>query len=246
MGSWGTALYSDDLASDLRGEFRDLVAGGLLPDSALDKLTTDYAASLLDPDEAPVFWLAVAYTAWQLGRLVPRATSEALRVIAAGDDLRRWDEPKSRQKRLAVLQRVETDLRSPAPPAKRLQAPFVAANDWTTGEVVAFRLSSGLWTLFRVIGHHVDKGGRHAVCEPLDWLGPSPPDSATIVILPLRPAVEPWNTSQFLLGEPRRKHDVARFMRTGVHCDPAQQPGRFMVLVFPHVDQQLKAIFALS
>jgi hypothetical protein len=62
----------------------------------------------------------------------------------------------------------------------RFTVPFVAKNDWTTGEVVAFRLSSGLWTLFRVIGHHVDKGGRQAVCEPLDWLGPNPPNSPTI------------------------------------------------------------------
>jgi hypothetical protein len=246
MGSWGTALYSDDLASDLRREFRDLVAGGLPPDSALDKLTTDYAASLIDPDEAPVFWLAVAYTAWRLGRPVPRATSEALRVITSGDDLRRWDDAKARQKRLAVLEHVATDLRSAAPPAKRLTVPFVAKNDWTTGEVVAFRLSSGLWTLFRVIGHHVDKGGRQAVCEPLDWLGPNPPNSPTIGNRPLRAAIEPWDVSQFLLGEPRRKQDVARFARTGVHSVPTQRPGRFMVLVFPHVDRQLRELFDLS
>jgi hypothetical protein len=246
MGTWGTGLYSDDLAADLRGEFRDLVAGGLTPDAAVTKLTTEYAESLTDPDEAPVFWLTIAHTAWRIGRPVPRATSEALRVIAAGDDLRRWDHAKLRQKRMVVLESIAADLRSPAPPAKSLRVRFVAKNDWKIGEVVAFRLSSQSWTLFRIIGHYVDTGGRQAVCETLDWVGPSLPDAATITNLPIRSATEPRHASQFLLGEPRRKQDVARFVRTGVHCAPAQQLGGFVVLAFPHVDRQLNEIFALA
>lgn len=43
MGAWGTAIYSDDLAADLRDELRDLVAEGMSSAAAVDKLVTEYA-----------------------------------------------------------------------------------------------------------------------------------------------------------------------------------------------------------
>jgi hypothetical protein len=36
MGTWGTALYSDDLAADLRNDFIDHIGNGLSADEALD------------------------------------------------------------------------------------------------------------------------------------------------------------------------------------------------------------------
>jgi len=50
----GPALYTDDLAADLRGELRDLIGNGLTGDAALRKLESEYASSLRDPDEEPV------------------------------------------------------------------------------------------------------------------------------------------------------------------------------------------------
>src|SRR5262249_47710628 len=68
VGTWGTALYSDDLASDLRNDFRGLIGQGLSSNEALDRLSSEYSSLLADADSAPVFWLAVADTAWRLGR----------------------------------------------------------------------------------------------------------------------------------------------------------------------------------
>ncbi len=114
MGTWGTALNSDDLAVDLRGDFRDLMPEGLLAEAALERLMTDYASSLPDPDEGPVFLLAIADTAWKLGRPVSRATTEALRVIEAASDLLRWRDPRDMDKRRAVLERLAEALWSSA------------------------------------------------------------------------------------------------------------------------------------
>jgi len=246
MGNWGTALYSDDLAADLRGDFRDLIGQGMLPDAAFDRLVSEYESSLQDTEEAPVFWLAVAHAAWRLGRPIARATAEALRIIDSGSDLVRWSDPKARQKRQAVLNSVAKDLRSQAPAAKRVPKPFVADNCWSTGELVAYRLDSGAWTLFRVIGHHVDKGGRSAVCEPLDWVGTTLPDAQTMACLPLRRALEAWQSSQFMLAEPRRKQDAARLLRTGVNSSPVQHLGGYGGFVFPYVDIQLFKVFGVQ
>ena len=106
MGTWGTALYSDDLAADLRGDFTDAAGDGLSAAAIVDRLTQEYAASVADADEGPVFWLAVADMGWRLGRLDERARLEALAAIDSGRDLARWDEPRDRVKRAAVLDRA--------------------------------------------------------------------------------------------------------------------------------------------
>jgi hypothetical protein len=49
-----------------------------------------------------------------------------------------------------------------------------------------------------------------------------------------------------MLGEPRRKQDGARFVRTGAHSTPVQQPGGYMVFVFPHFDRLLRDMFGLE
>ena len=239
-------MYSDDLAADLRSDFRDLIGQGLSGDEALERLSSQYASSLSDSDEAPVFWLAVADTAWRLGRPQERATAEALRVIETGADLRRWADAKGRSKREAVLQQLSANLRSAPPAVVRVAKRFIARNDWDVGEVLAYQLNSGSWTLFRVIGHHLDKGGRHAICEPLNWTAPTPPDPTQLAHLTVRPSTPPWNVSQFFLGEPRRKKDVIRFVRTGARSAPTQQPDGFMVFVFPHIDRQLRDVFGLE
>jgi hypothetical protein len=245
MGTWGTALYSDDLAADLRADFRDLIGEGLAAEDALARLLSEYSDSMHVPAEAAVFWLAVADTAWRLGRPVARATTEALGVIESGADLLRWEDAKARRGRSLVLDELAATLRSEPPPAKRVAKAFVANNTWDVGEVVAYRLASKAWALFRVIGHHQDKGGRHAICEPLDWSGSEPPHPGELPPLSLRASAR-GRPPQFMLGEPRRKQDGARFVRTGTRSTPVQQPGGFMVFPFRYLDRLLRDMFGFE
>ncbi len=69
MGAWGVAIFSDDLAADIRGDFRELIGDWLTPSEATDRLKAEYASSLDDPNEMPVFWIALALAQWKLGRL---------------------------------------------------------------------------------------------------------------------------------------------------------------------------------
>lgn len=72
MGTWGAAIFSDDTASDVRDQFRDLIGEGLSTEQATDKLLREYASSLDDPDDGPPFWLGLAVTQWNCGRLLGR------------------------------------------------------------------------------------------------------------------------------------------------------------------------------
>ena len=69
MDAWGTALFSDDTARDVRESYMELVGDGLTGEEATKALIGEWSASLNDPDESPVFWLALAATQWRCGRL---------------------------------------------------------------------------------------------------------------------------------------------------------------------------------
>lgn len=246
MGIWGTALYSDDLASDLRGEFRDLIGEGLSPTDAVNRLSTEYSSSLHDPDEAPVFWLALADTGWRLGRLDEQVRQNALDVINSGQDLARWENSRDRNKRDQVLAKLQTLLLSPPPPPKRIAKRVKSANDWQVGEILGFQLTSERWVLLRVIGHHEDRGGRSAVCELLNWIGESLPSRSEIERLPIRRETGPRGISQFLFQDPRTKRERSRVLRTGMISRPAQRCSSYSAFVWPYIDQQFRRVFELE
>jgi hypothetical protein len=245
MGTWGVAIFSDDLAADIRGDFRELIGDGLTPSEATDRLKSEYASSLDDPNEMPVFWIALALAQWKLGRLDENTKKMALQVIDDGTDLARWDDEKSRAKRATVLAKTRAELLAALPPAKRVPRTIREANEWQLGETIGFQLLSGKWTMFRVIGHHTDKGGRFAVCELLDWVGEAFPSKALVAELQIKKEDTPRGISQFLFQEPRKKREQARVVRLGITTTPQQKLGGYTALIWPYVDNQLKEIFGL-
>ena len=245
MGTCGVAIFSDDLAADIRGDFRELIGDGLTPSEATDRLKAEYASSLDDPNEMPVFWIALALAQWKLGRLEENTKKMALQVIDDGTDLARWEDVKSRVKREAVLAKTRAELLAASPPAKRVPRTVREANEWQLGETIGFHLLSGRWTMFRVIGHHADKGGRFAVCELLNWVGEAFPSKDLVAELQIRKENTPRGISQFLFQEPRKKKDKARVVRLGFTTTPQQKRGGYTALIWPYVDNQLKEIFGL-
>jgi hypothetical protein len=243
MGTWGTGLYSDDFAADLRGDFRDLLGEGLAGRDAVDRLMSDYADSLADPDEEPVFWLALADISWKVGRMDERVRENALRIIDEGRDLARWESPRDRTKREAVLAKLRAQLLSLQPAAKRIPKTVKSANEWVVGDVIAFQLRSGRWVPLRVIGHHTDKGGRFAVCELVDWIGETIPSGTDMGSLAVRRETGSRGVSQFLFQEPRTAKDQKRVVRTGIRSTASQQPGGYTVFVWSHVDRLMREIF---
>ncbi len=171
MGTWGTALYSDDLASDVRESFLMLVGEGASPQKATKQLSAEY--SDLEDDEEPIFWIALAHTQWKYGKLIPSVKRRAVSLIKSGADLERWDSPSDRKKRSGVLAKVLAEIRSiPASP-KKVKKTFRDDTEWKIGEVIGYELKSGTRILLRVCGYHKDDGGRAPIVEIFKWTGKS-------------------------------------------------------------------------
>src|SRR3954447_15216828 len=95
MGSWGPGIFSDDLAADVRAEWREAIVAGEETAPASRALIARHR----DERDDPVFWLALAAAQMETGRLQPRVRDRALALIDAGADLASWSDPRERAAR---------------------------------------------------------------------------------------------------------------------------------------------------
>lgn len=115
MGASGVGLFHDDVAVDVRRHYLDLLASGASDADAFRTMLLEWKESIADVDDGPVFWVALASTQWEYGRLHPRAKTAALKVIEQGQGSDRWAEAGLVRKRQAVLARLQEKLLSPLP-----------------------------------------------------------------------------------------------------------------------------------
>jgi hypothetical protein len=129
MGTWGTGIFADDTACDVRDDYRDMIADGVSDALARERMIQEHLEQYGEcrADMEPTFWLALARTQWEIGRLDDATKAKALEVIDSGTDLencRLLDADASfLRKRAAVLQKLRRELESPQKPYKKLRTP---------------------------------------------------------------------------------------------------------------------------
>lgn len=190
MGTWGTALFSDDLALDIKGEFRDLIAEGVTSEEATARVKIAFASAIADPGEARKFWIILAVVQWSCGRLLAEVKDRALEAIDAGGDLEEWREtsnPRQVAARQRVLEKARQQVCSPQRRPTRIRREFREWTDWEIGHAAAYRLLSGRWTVFRVIAIEGEKRCRLPivdVAEIVAEFNQLPTDPAELARLP--------------------------------------------------------------
>ena len=169
MGSWGPAIFSDDLACDVRGDYRELLEDNVPDDEACRRVIESYRH--LDPDEAHVFWLALAATQASLGRLDDRVRERALEVIDTGRGLQLWEEAGTAGvgKRKAALAKLRDQLTSPPVARKTVRRPWRYITDLEPGDVLAFTASNGSVAVLRVARVDEHRVNVASIIQWLDW-----------------------------------------------------------------------------
>ena len=64
MGAWGTSLYANDTASDIRADYLDKLKRGKTNEEATQELMDENRDIMGDSEEEPLFWFALADTQW--------------------------------------------------------------------------------------------------------------------------------------------------------------------------------------
>ena len=125
MGAWGTALYSNDTASDIRGDYVDLLRRGNSNEEALKKLMEKNRYCIGDEEEEPLFWYALADTLWNYGRLTPEVKEKALYFLEHPEaELARWEDEggKHVEAWMRTLEKLRTKLLSRSRWKRRFQS----------------------------------------------------------------------------------------------------------------------------
>src|SRR4051812_25721854 len=194
LGAWGTAIFSDDSASDVRDEWREAILDGLSPEDATQRLLETFDDYLEEADTERLFWMALAAAQMETGRLLPDVCARALAIIDDGGDVDRWradgDEALARE-RARVLERLAARLRGPQPKPKRLRRPKALSVPLEVGDVVRVRpqREGENEALVVVVGHGegLAPGELNPIVAPLAWEGRRLPKRDRIAGLPLLP-----------------------------------------------------------
>ena len=144
MGAWGPGLFQDDLAQDVRDEYKDRLHRGKSGEEITKELMESYKYALADVDDAPVFWFALADTQWNMGRLENFVKEHALEHIEAGQDIKRWEseDPKGTKKRKLVLDALKEKLLSPQPLEKKVSQYRLYHCQWKIGDTYAYKIEN--------------------------------------------------------------------------------------------------------
>ena len=143
MGAWGANLYQDDVALDVKDEYKDNLRRGKTNEETMQEIIDKYQELLEDEEDRGVFWLALADTQWNLGRLDEQVKKQALEIIELGIDLKRWESnEKLYNKRKEILEKLKEKLLSPQPEEKRMPKYRTYKCEWENGDVFAYQLKS--------------------------------------------------------------------------------------------------------
>lgn len=193
MGNWGTGLYQNDIADDVRYFYKDQLRRGIAGPEITKWLIEDNLELLSSDDDAPDFWFALADTQWALGRLEEMVKENALHLIVNGSGLRRWQDSDfmTISKRKKVLQELKERLEAPQPPKKEIAQYRICRCQWRVGDVYAYPLQSndarenGLQGEFLLL---------HKVGETVEWPGHTIP---VVRVKITRDATLPTTGSEF-------------------------------------------------
>lgn len=123
MGAWNTSLYGNDTARDVKGDYVHKLRSGKSDQEAMEAMLVEYERTKDDEDEGPLFWLALADTQWEYGRLTEPVREKALQLLAQGVDQERWSEAGAEKLEAwnETCRALGEKLRSPQPPRKRIR-----------------------------------------------------------------------------------------------------------------------------
>ncbi len=147
MGTWGTAISSNDTFADIYDEFFSMYDEGLEVDEISQKLIATNTDLINDLDDANNFWFALAKAQWECKKLDDKIYERVNLIIQSGSDIDIWRKldatAKDIEKRKLVLDafllKISTEKEKPK--ARKKRKIYIPA--FETGSCLTFKLKNG-------------------------------------------------------------------------------------------------------
>ena len=194
MGAWGAAIFSNDIALDIRREYQALLAFGTPKDEAYQLIKEDYRPTLDDVN----FWFTIATIQHKYGLLLPEVKENTLRLIDSGVDEYIWHDSGKRAAREKVRQKLKKDLLSPLRTESKVPKPRIEKARWSEGDIILSEITAKIGKAEWGYGKYVSdkvlwiettelsllKPGLACNSWPFaalyNWIGDEPPDLSVI------------------------------------------------------------------
>ncbi len=147
MGTWGTAISSNDTYADIYSEFMDMYNDGLeVPEITLQLLKSNQDL-IDDRDGKNDFWFAIAMAQWECKSLDNDIYKRVRQIVESGEDIELWKkqnaDKKDVTKREKVLKLFIEKISIEKPKAKRRKRKVFRDSIFETGDCLIFKLTNG-------------------------------------------------------------------------------------------------------
>lgn len=147
MGTWGTAIKSNDISSDIYFDFFELYNEGKESEEISKKLIDENKELINNPNDCNNFWFTLALSNWETKKLDTDLFERVKGIIESGQDLEVWNgldakesEIKKRKEALdKFLVKISTEKTKPkARKKKSIKEPI-----FKKGTCLTFKLENG-------------------------------------------------------------------------------------------------------
>ena len=147
MGTWGTAISSNDTYADIYSEFTELYNDGMNVPEITAKLISEYPDIVNDPDDSNNFWFAIAKAQWDYKQTDSEIFNKVRNIINSGTDLQIWEDLDASEKDIAkrkiILDKFLETLESEKSKAKARKKIKITTPYFEKGECFTFKLDNG-------------------------------------------------------------------------------------------------------
>lgn len=147
MGTWGTAIKSNDTSSDIYADFFELYNEGQEPADISKKLIKDNKDLINNPDDCNNFWFVLALAQWETKSLEQELYEKVKSIIESGQDLEVWRELDADEseinKRKITLDKFLDKISSDKPKAKARKKKRFKEPVFDKGTCLTFKLENG-------------------------------------------------------------------------------------------------------
>jgi hypothetical protein len=197
MGAWGTGIREEDFVLDIQGFIRDCLKDGQNVDEASRLVQQKFGNVTADPEDGPLFWIALADMQWTYGTVDPAVLSRVTDIVKGDAGMQRWGAPEDPlyRKRQAVLQKFLAKISRTNPWPSRPPKRMVRKPKFRAGDCLAVQLETGQYGAALVLATNDTnpEQGMDLVAD-LDYLQDVPP---TLDVFKsrrwLRPTHPDWN-----------------------------------------------------
>jgi hypothetical protein len=158
MGTWGFNVLDDDTARDVYDDYMKHYNVGRGREEIMSRLREQWADTIEEEDERPLFWIAVAKAQWDCGELSAELQERVRQIVERGEGLARWEDegPKVLAKRKEKLAKFLDAIGEANPKPRKPKKPVKRKPVFKVGDCLAVRLSDGDWGAVLVLAEEQD------------------------------------------------------------------------------------------